>query len=197
MRLYDEARNLITLIFSDWHANKSKNCFKLLLSFFSHTRKFEYDIITNNDSLIRHLSKGLKLIKDIYKSSAKSHPNETKLGAIPHVATMSYLMILITHLFSRSVLRFSKETHLKAQNRRCILISYKQHQSNISVAAAHKWVRIFKNRPSKICGRQPLKIWSDRVSLGRLVTSDFLKAIFDKFYLVILECLDPNRISDL
>ena len=39
-------------------------------------------------------------------------------------------------------------------------------------------VKVFKNGPSKICGRQPLKNWSD------MVTSNFLKAVFHKFYSV-------------
>ena len=29
------------------------------------------------------------------------------------------------------------------------------------------WVKIFNNEPSKICGRLPLKNWSDLVCLGR------------------------------
>ena len=35
------------------------------------------------------------------------------------------------------------------------------------------WVKVFKNGPSKICGRQPLK--------NLKITSDFLKAVFHKF----------------
>ena len=30
-----------------------------------------------------------------------------------------------------------------------------------------KWGEVLKNGPSKICGRQPLKIWSDMVCLSR------------------------------
>ena len=43
-----------------------------------------------------------------------------------------------------------------------------------------KWVKVFKNGPSKICGRQPLKYlkWYDHI------TSNILKAVFHKFYLV-------------
>ena len=38
------------------------------------------------------------------------------------------------------------------------------------------WDKIFKNGPSKVCGRQPLK--------NLKCSSDFLKAVFHKFYLV-------------
>ena len=40
---------------------------------------------------------------------------------------------------------------------------------------ANNWDKVFKNGPSKICGRQPLK---------NLKGSNFLKALFHKFYLV-------------
>ena len=36
------------------------------------------------------------------------------------------------------------------------------------------WDKVFKNGPSKSCGRQPLKIWRDMVK--------FLKAVFRKVY---------------
>ena len=36
------------------------------------------------------------------------------------------------------------------------------------------WNKLFKNGPSKICGGQPLK----------KLTSNFLKAVFHKFYFV-------------
>ena len=42
------------------------------------------------------------------------------------------------------------------------------------------WVKVFKNGPIKICGRQPLKNFK----------SIFLKAAFHKFYWFILEYLD-------
>ena len=43
------------------------------------------------------------------------------------------------------------------------------------------WVYVLKNGPSKICGRQPLK----KLKLyGLFITSNFLKAVFHKFYLV-------------
>ena len=38
------------------------------------------------------------------------------------------------------------------------------------------WVKVFKNGPSKICGKQALKKFSDMVCLGRPVSH--------KFYLV-------------
>ena len=46
------------------------------------------------------------------------------------------------------------------------------------------WVKVFKNEPSKICGRQPLKNmkWYDRI--GRPYYFIFFKAIFHKFYSV-------------
>ena len=45
----------------------------------------------------------------------------------------------------------------------------------------YKWIKTFKNGPNKICGRQPLKNRSDMVCLS---TSNLLKAVFHKFYLV-------------
>ena len=39
-----------------------------------------------------------------------------------------------------------------------------------------KWVKVFKNGPNKICGRQPLK--------NLKCTSNFLKAVFHKFNLI-------------
>ena len=50
----------------------------------------------------------------------------------------------------------------------------------------HNFIRnkVFKNEPSKICGRQPLKffqvIWFDEADH---ITSNVLKAVFHKFYL--------------
>ena len=40
------------------------------------------------------------------------------------------------------------------------------------------WDKVFKNGPSKICGKQPLKNLADHIPLI------FLKADFHKFYLV-------------
>ena len=40
----------------------------------------------------------------------------------------------------------------------------------------NEWVKVFKNATNKICGRQPLTIWS--------ITSNYLKAVSHKFYLV-------------
>ena len=40
------------------------------------------------------------------------------------------------------------------------------------------WGKVFKNGPSEICGRQPLK------NLKELTHSNFSKAVFHKFYLV-------------
>ena len=45
------------------------------------------------------------------------------------------------------------------------------------------WVKVFKNRPSKICGRQPLKDLKRFGLLADHITSNFLKAVFHKFYL--------------
>ena len=44
-----------------------------------------------------------------------------------------------------------------------------------------KWDKIFKNGPSKICGKQPLK---NLKWYGLLHITSFLKAVFQKFYLV-------------
>ena len=57
----------------------------------------------------------------------------------------------------------------------------------------NKSVKVFKNEPSKICGRQPLKIWGDMVSLSRPYHLKFLKAVFCKFYLVLSWILWPKH----
>ena len=46
------------------------------------------------------------------------------------------------------------------------------------------WFKVFKNGPSTICERQPLKIWSDTICFGRSHRFKLLMAVFDKFYLV-------------
>ena len=46
------------------------------------------------------------------------------------------------------------------------------------------WAKVFKNGPNKICGRQPLKIWSYMIFEADHITSIFLKGVFHKFYLV-------------
>ena len=49
------------------------------------------------------------------------------------------------------------------------------------------WVKVFHNGPSKICGRQPLK---NSAHAGH-ITSKYLKVVWHKFYLSVLEYLDP------
>ena len=47
------------------------------------------------------------------------------------------------------------------------------------------WDKVFKNGPSKICGRQPLKDLKGHGMLEAEHTpSNFLTAVFHKFYLV-------------
>ena len=47
------------------------------------------------------------------------------------------------------------------------------------------WVYVFKNRPSKICGRQPLKDFKWYDLLRQTISSQIFKAVFHKFYLVL------------
>ena len=64
--------------------------------------------------------------------------------------------------------------------------------------STHKSVKVFKNGPSKICGRQPFKkfevLWS---ASADHITSDFLKAVFHKFYLVYSWIHWPKNNSNL
>ena len=53
-----------------------------------------------------------------------------------------------------------------------------------------KWDKVFKNGPSKICGRQPLK-GCGLLKAGH-IRSNILKAIFYKFNWSILEYFDPH-----
>ena len=49
------------------------------------------------------------------------------------------------------------------------------------------WDKVFKNGPSKICGRHSLKDLKGNGLLKHIsdhISSNFLKAIFHKFYLV-------------
>ena len=49
----------------------------------------------------------------------------------------------------------------------------------------YKWDKVFKNAPCKICGRQPLKTLKEYGLLkADHIPSNFLKAVFHKFYLV-------------
>ena len=54
-----------------------------------------------------------------------------------------------------------------------------------SILLANIWIKVFKNRPSKICGIQLL---SRPYHLSHI---NFLKAVFKKFTPSILEYLDP------
>ena len=49
-----------------------------------------------------------------------------------------------------------------------------------------KWANVFKNGSRKICGRQPLKNWSDQTDH---ITSNVLKAFFHKYYDPFLNAL--------
>ena len=49
-----------------------------------------------------------------------------------------------------------------------IPIYYKWHYEwHFQNKEHHIWVKVFKNGPSKICGRKPVKFWSDTVCLSR------------------------------
>ena len=59
------------------------------------------------------------------------------------------------------------------------------NSNNIGSQTTTIWDKVFKNRSSKICGRQPLKkfeviLWS---AWANNVISNFLKAVFHKFNL--------------
>ena len=47
------------------------------------------------------------------------------------------------------------------------------------------WDKVFKNGPNKFCGRQPLKnLKGHGLPKADHIPSNFLKAVFHKFYLV-------------
>ena len=67
---------------------------------------------------------------------------------------------------------------------------------NIIMLCSNVWMKVFKNGPSKICGRQPLKHlkWYGLLKwtiIADHITSNFLKAVSHTFYLVHSEYLDP------
>ena len=48
-----------------------------------------------------------------------------------------------------------------------------------------KWDKVFKNGPSKGCGKQPLKnLKFKKIKKQKIKNSNFLKAVINKFYLV-------------
>ena len=47
----------------------------------------------------------------------------------------------------------------------------------------HIWVKVFKNGPSKICGRKPVKFWSDTVCLSRPYHFKFFKGCLPQILL--------------
>ena len=58
----------------------------------------------------------------------------------------------------------------------------------------YKWDKVFKNGPSKICERQSLKSLKEYCLFKAYHTpSNFLKAVFHKFYLVHFWILCPNK----
>ena len=61
----------------------------------------------------------------------------------------------------------------------------KFEQKTLKIASNNYiWVKVFKDGPSKICGRQPLKILNWYICLGKPYHFNFLKAVSHKFYLV-------------
>ena len=55
-----------------------------------------------------------------------------------------------------------------------------------------KWVKVFKNGPSKICARQPFKKFEVISAKADHITTKFLKTVFQNFTWSILEYLDSN-----
>ena len=63
----------------------------------------------------------------------------------------------------------------------------------LSSTVSKKWKNIFKSRPSKICGRQSLKIWGNMACLTRPNQFKFLKG----FPSQILLCPFLNTLSQI
>ena len=60
------------------------------------------------------------------------------------------------------------------------------------------WNKVFKNGPSKICGRQPLKnLKGYGLPKARHTSSNVLKAVFHSHYLSILKYFVPRLKSSL
>ena len=55
------------------------------------------------------------------------------------------------------------------------------------------WVMVFKNGLGKICGRQPLKNWTDMVCLGRSYHYKFFKGCLPQILLGWIPC--PNTLG--
>ena len=70
--------------------------------------------------------------------------------------------------------------------------------SKILTNLGYLWIKIFKNGPNKVCGRQPLKIWIDVICLGRLYHFKFFKGCLPQILLgPFLNTLKPfnNEVS--
>ena len=49
------------------------------------------------------------------------------------------------------------------------------------------WNKVFQNEQSKICGRQPLKIWRDTVYLNRPYEKQTMKFLQEVEFIVLLQ----------
>ena len=61
----------------------------------------------------------------------------------------------------------------------------------------YKWVKVFKNGPRKICGRQPLKNVKGYGLLQAVPLQNFKRLYSANFTWSILEYLDPNDLMNI
>ena len=99
-------------------------------------------------------------------------------------------LLLLLLLLQPTHMKF-KQQQQKQQNNTVQVWKWNQREINrISVTYIYMGQR-FKITTSEMCGRQPLKIWSDMVCLADHITSNFLKVVFQKIYLVHYWTLCP------
>ena len=83
---------------------------------------------------------------------------------------MQLTQILYTYFYSQLIYKTMNFLSTKI-----LIISF-----SLLLISTYKWVKVFKNGPSKISGRKPLK----KLIEADHITSNFLKVVFQKFYLV-------------
>ena len=96
---------------------------------------------------------------------------------IKHTQIICWLYFSLWNIFDGSSARIISLVELSIDSLSDkIPIYYKWHYEwHFQNKEHHIWVKVFKNGPSKICGRKPAKFWSDTVCLSRPYHFKFFK----------------------
>ena len=96
---------------------------------------------------------------------------------IKHTQIICWLYFSLWNIFDGSSARIISLVELSIDSLSDkIPIYYKWHYEwHFQNKEHHIWVKVIKNGPSKICGRKPVKFWSDTVCLSRPYHFKFFK----------------------